>query len=178
MMVELKFFVLIGVLGVALITDLWRYKIYNWLIVMGLLAGLLLQVQTFGAYGLWFWFKGLSVAFLVFIPLYLARGMAAGDVKLMMVVGGLLSFPVLIDALINTYIAGGLVALTYVLYRKQGVKLWQNIKILLFGHFVKMSSGVVVNDEINEKNSVGKMPYALAICMGTLFALQKNGFNV
>ncbi|MES2503131.1 MAG: prepilin peptidase [Pseudomonadota bacterium] len=177
-MAELKLIVLIGVLSIALITDLWRYKIYNWLIVLGLLAGLLLQVYVFAVYGLWFWFKGVTVAFLAFIPLYLARGMAAGDVKLMMVVGGLLSFTVLIDALISTYIAGGLVALAYVLYRRQGAKLWQNIKNLLFGHFVKMSSGVEINDAVNEKNSVGKMPYALAICMGTAYALLKNGFNV
>lgn len=175
-MAELKVFVLLAVLGVALITDIWRYKIYNWLIVMGLLAGVLLQVQAFGAIGLWFWFKGMGVAFLAFIPIYLARGMAAGDVKLMMVVGGLLSFPVLIDALISTYIAGGIVALAYVLYCKQGAKLWQNIKHLMFGHFVKMSSGVAINDEINEKDSVGKMPYAVAICIGTVYALQQNGF--
>jgi hypothetical protein len=45
----------------------------------------------------------------------------------------------------------------------------------MFGHFVKMSSGVVINDEINEKDSVGKMPYALAICIGTVCTLLQNG---
>ncbi len=175
-MSEVNLFVLFALLSVALFTDLWRYKIYNWLILLGLFAGALLQVQAFGVYGLWFWFRGVGVAFLTFLPIYLARGMAAGDVKLMMVVGGLLSFSVLIQALINTYIAGGIVAIVYVLYRKKGVALWQNIKQLMFGHFVKLSSGVTVNDEINEKNSVGKMPYAIAICIGTVYALQQNGF--
>ena len=175
---ELNFYVLIAVLTVALITDLWRYKIYNWLIVLGLIAGFLFQIEAFGVIGLWFWFRGAGIALLAFLPLYLVRGMAAGDVKLMMVVGGLLSLSMLIDALINTFIAGGLVALGFVSHRKQGVEMWQNIKQLMFGHFVKMSSGVVINDEINEKNSVGKMPYAIAIVIGTLYTLQQNDFIV
>ena len=174
-MIEFRLYLLVAVLCVALITDLWRYKIYNWLIVLGLIAGILFQMQAFGATGLWFWFRGVGVALVAFLPLYLVRGMAAGDVKLMMVVGGLLTFSVLIDALLNTYIAGGIIALVYVFYRRQGATLWLNIKHLMFGHFVKMSSGVVINDEINEKDSVGKMPYALAICIGTVYALQQNG---
>lgn len=177
-MSNLSIFILIAVLFVALVTDILHYKIYNWLIIMGLLAGLLLNLETSGLVGLWLWFKGVGVAYLAFIPIYLVRGMAAGDVKLMMAVGGLLSFPVLIDALMSTYIAGGVVALAYVVYRKQGAKLLQNIKQLMFGQFVKMSSGVVLNDEINANNSVGKMPYAVAICIGTVYALQKNGFVV
>ena len=175
---QVNLLVLFAILSVALFTDLWSNKIYNWLIVLGLCAGVSLQVQAFGVYGLWFWFRGVSVAFLTFLPIYLVRGMAAGDVKLMMVVGGLLSFSVLIQTLINTYIAGGIVALFYVLYRKKGAALWQNVKQLMLGHFVKLSSGVVINDEINEKNSVGKMPYAIAIAIGTLYTLQQNDFIV
>jgi prepilin peptidase CpaA len=174
-MIDPKYWVLFAVLLIALITDIWRYKIYNWLILVGLIAGIFFNFNEIGFNGLWIWFKGAGVAFLAFMPLYLMRGMAAGDVKLMMVVGGLLSFSVLIDALVNTYIAGGIIALVYVFYQKKGTTLWLNIKHLMFGHFVKMSSGVVINDEINEKDSVGKMPYALAICIGTVYALQQNG---
>lgn len=171
-----KLILLLAVLVVALVTDLWKRKIYNLLVLVGLLIGLVLNVYIMGFEGVMFWLKGCALALLLFLPLYVMRGMAAGDVKLMMVVGGMLGLPLIIDVMLYVYIAGGLLALLFVLFRKQGLKLWKNVKMMMFNQVVRVRTGVDMHMHLDGEQSVGKMPYAVAIVVGTLFALYEQNF--
>lgn len=171
-----KLILLFVVLLVALVTDLWKRKIYNALVLVGLLAGLFFNLHALGLDGAMFWLKGCALALLLFLPLYVVRGMAAGDVKLMTVVGGIVGLPLIIDVMLYVYIAGGLLALLIVLFRKQGLKFWQNVKMLMFNQVVRVRTGVDMHMHLNGEQSVGKMPYATAIFAGTLFALYEQNF--
>jgi len=71
------------------ITDLRSRRIPNWLSLAGLLAGLALGLMTGGIAGAGRACLGMGLAFLIYFPLYLVRGMGAGDVKLMAAVGAL-----------------------------------------------------------------------------------------
>lgn len=173
-----KLILLLAVLIVALITDLWKRKIYNILILVGLLSGLLLNVYSMGLDGVLFWVKGSLLALALFLPLYVVRGMAAGDVKLMMVIGGILGLPIIIDVMLYVYLAGGALALVIVLFRKQGLKLWQNIKMLVFNQAIRVRTGVDIHTSLDNNQSVGKMPYATAIFIGTLYALFERSFVI
>ena len=79
------------------------------------------------------------------MPMYLARGMAAGDVKLMMVVGGFLGYPLIITALVSTYIAGGLIAMIYVVFKGQISPLLQNLRAMLYGFFIKITTYIMAS---------------------------------
>ena len=74
---------------VAAIYD-WRFRrIPNWLCLAGLIAGFCAQTYLRGAAGLLAAAEGFGLALLIYMPLYLLRGMGAGDVKLMAALGSI-----------------------------------------------------------------------------------------
>ena len=162
---------LTAMLVVAVITDLTIRKITNCLVLFGLILSLILQCFVAQGAGGLNWLAGVAVAFACFIPLYLLRGMAAGDVKLMMAVGGFLGYPLIITAVAYSYLAGGAMAICYVLFKGRFRQLTQNLYSLIIDQFIKTTSGVDVYDGQVIKQSVGQMPFALAIAIGTFVTL-------
>jgi len=77
----------------AAIWDVRQRRVPNWLTLPGLLVGIGLNAFLFESAGLWMALKGLGLAFLIYFPLYLLRGMGAGDVKLMAAVGAIVGRP-------------------------------------------------------------------------------------
>ena len=168
--------ILFCVLLAALFTDLRKRKIPNLLILLGLVSSLIGQLFLPQGIGFMQWGIGVLVGFICFFPLYVLRGMAAGDVKLMMVVGGFVGFPLVLMAALYSYAAGGLMAIIIVLAKGRFKQVLLNIKTILTPLYIKITSGVNVNDGLSSKTnngqvSVGRMPYALAIAAGTLLAL-------
>lgn len=162
---------LIWMLILAVITDLNTLKIPNSLIVFGLIASLVCQCVAIEGAGALNWLVGVTAAFICFIPLYMLRGMAAGDVKLMMAVGGFLGYPLIIKAVICVFLSGGVLAIVYVLLKGRFKHLLQNMHMMWTNFYIKVTSGVSVADDDVMKNSAGRMPYALAIAVGTAVAL-------
>ena len=78
---------LLVVLLVACFTDLRAHRIPNKLILAGLVLGFAQQLYANGLGGLWQALLGLLLGFALFIPFYAAKAMAAGDVKLMGMIG-------------------------------------------------------------------------------------------
>ena len=71
---------LLGLLGVAVVSDLLRHRIPNTLVLLGLALGLAGQVYTAGIGGLGDSLLGMLICFGLFLPMYAVGGMAAGDV--------------------------------------------------------------------------------------------------
>ena len=162
---------LIVMLILAVITDLSARKIPNILVLFGLIVSLFGQCFfSQGAGGL-NWLAAVAVAFACFIPLYILRGMAAGDVKLMMAVGGFLGYPLIVTAVAYSYLAGGAMAICYILIKGRFRQLTQNLYSLIIDQFIKTTSGVDVYDGQVIKQSVGQLPFALAIALGTFVTL-------
>lgn len=168
---------LIGLLLIAAWSDIKTRRIPNWLVLLGILVGLLANGllpaglgfnNTFvpGGLGLLAALQGMGLGLAVLLPLYLLRAMGAGDVKLMGMVGAFLGPVHVQGAILFTLLAGGLVALILALRSGMLKRLIQNIKFILMGGMVKMSVGQLpVMDDL--PLSVGKLPYGVAIAMGT-----------
>src|SRR6185437_16974645 len=62
---------------------------------------------------------GLGLSLLIYIPLYLVRGMGAGDVKLMAAVGSIAGPHNWLVIFVVTALLGGLVALALVFFKKR-----------------------------------------------------------
>lgn len=110
---------LLVLLAVATLIDWRTHSIPNALSFGGALFGLVLQSSTSGVMGLVLGLSGWAICLVCFLPFYMSRGMAAGDVKLMAAVGAFLGPIGGLAACMCTLVVGaliGLVSLGYVNY--------------------------------------------------------------
>lgn len=128
----------------AVVDDLRRRHIANWIPLAALAGGIGWQVGRFGWMGALYALGGAAAGFCVFLAFYLLGGMGGGDVKLMAGFGALLGAGRLLEAALWTAGVGGVIAL--------GMMAWKRI----FGG----------NNEHGDT-----MPYAPAIAIGVLLAL-------
>src|SRR5471030_2019372 len=110
---------LLGLLGIAMVSDLRRHRIPNTLVVVGLICGVASQVYALGVFGAGYWLVGALIGFSIFIPMYALGGMAAGDVKLMAMAASFLAPRDALNAALFSLLAGGLCGVLIVVVRGQ-----------------------------------------------------------
>src|ERR1700693_231262 len=101
----------------AAIYDIRFRRIPNWLVLTGLVLGLGLNTFLFRWSGARASLLGIGLAFLIYFPLYLMRGMGAGDVKLMAAIGAIVGAANWFGIFVVSALLGGLVALIVLLVR-------------------------------------------------------------
>lgn len=105
---------LLALVLAAGVFDIRYRRIPNWLALAGVALGFVLRAWIGGAPGLATAGWGFGLALLVYFPLYLLRGMGAGDVKLMAAVGALAGagywFWIFVFAAVGGALAGLLLA--------------------------------------------------------------------
>lgn len=116
---------------------------------------------------------GAATGFAVFLPLYLVRGMAAGDVKLMATVGLFLSAGDTFWLAVLTVCIGGVMALAVVLWQRRWRDAGANVLSLLRPICLNLV-GVRLATEPMPRPSVGNLPYGLAIASATLLFLAQR----
>jgi len=167
----LGLWLLAGILIYACYTDLRFRKIYNTLIVFGLISSFGLWLLHANGSGVLQWLQGVGLAFMCFMPLYVLKGMAAGDVKLAMVVGGIVGSAAWMPVAVCIYLVGGMLALGVVVWQKRELQLISNLHAILFFKLHHMPLQLDMEGNTDSINSVGRMPYALAIAIGTLMGV-------
>lgn len=155
--------VLVGVLGLALGYDIVSRRIPNWLVGAALLAGLGVSSLIPNGIGPGSSLVGASVGFTVLLPLYLLRAMGAGDVKLMAAVGAFLGPLPVVGAALLTFVSGGVLSLTVALWSKSTSRVLNNLRLMGMVVFTGRTTGVALRDV----QTTGRLPYALAIAVGT-----------
>ena len=160
--------VLLITLAIAVRQDLRSRRIPNELIVPAAMAALFLAMMLDGGIGLWQTLFGGLLGFLCFLPLYLLRVMGAGDVKLMTVVGMLVGPGRIIPVLLAVFVAGGVLALGVALREHAVGRLLGNLRGMGWKILLRLAGHAESADE-KPRQSVGQMPYAVAIAAGTLF---------
>lgn len=152
-------------------TDLISRRIPNRLLLLGGLGAV--GLHLLGSHPVADLLKacgGAATGLAVFLPLYLLRGMAAGDVKLMATVGLFLSAGEVLWLAVLTVCAGGVMALAVVLWSGRWRDAWINVVTLLRPIWMSFS-GARLAPEAMPKASVGNLPYGLAIASATLYFL-------
>ncbi len=162
---------LVVLLLLACAFDLAKRRIPNRLLAVGLLLALTLHLMSGQPSSLLsVYLAGFGVGLVMFLPLYLLGGMAAGDVKLMATVGAFCGPAMAFEISLATYIAGGVLALGIVLARRRARSAATNVMLLLRPLLMRMQ-GVALAPTGTPAPSVGGMPYALAITAGALVVL-------
>ncbi|WP_258039217.1 A24 family peptidase [Nitrosomonas ureae] len=164
-------------LSVAAWQDFRSYRISNTLVFSGALLGVLLN--TFLPVGIGFTesLMGWGIGLLLLLPLYLLRMMGAGDVKLMAMVGAFVGTNDIISVFLYTLIAGGIIALVVALQRGVLRRLMDNF-IFMFLSVLSVNKSKPSKDNLSvleeAPDSVGKLPYGIAIAVGTITSLAIN----
>ncbi|BAQ76419.1 Flp prepilin peptidase A, FppA family [Pseudomonas sp. Os17] len=154
---------LLGLLSVAVVGDLRRHRIPNVLILLGVCLGLVGQAYSEGLTGLGHGLLGLLIGFAVFLPMYVFGGMAAGDVKLMAMVGTFLTPQGALWAAFFSLIAGGLCGVLIVLVRGQAQQTVGRYWLMLRARAYFAPAA----DEVAGK----PFPYSIAVLLGTLISI-------
>lgn len=147
--------VLVGL--AAVIDDLARRQISNWICVAALAGGLGWQAGQYGWTGLAYGIGGAAAGFGVFLVFYLLGGMGGGDVKLMAGFGALLGAGRLVEAALWTAGLGGVMALSVLGYRAVRDRVRPRVESK------ELSA--------DEKQAAASIPYAPAIALGVWLAL-------
>jgi prepilin peptidase CpaA len=160
---DLLVFLLIVVCG---ITDIQTGKIYNKATYPAILVGFAWNALMPGAPGLKSSLLGFTVAAALMVTLTLLGGMGGGDAKLLAAVGALKGYPFILAVLFYSFLVGGALALT--------VAIWQRRLLGTLGRVFRMLFAVVayrLNPSVGPEERLSyKIPFGVAICLGTLWA--------
>jgi prepilin peptidase CpaA len=154
--------------SIAAVNDLRTRRIPNRLLLAGLAVAFVLCVMSVNPSAALLAALGGAVTGLVmFLPFYLVRGMAAGDVKLLAVVGAFSGAQDALQIAVLTWCAGGVMALVLLLLRGR--------LMLAVGNVGRMLGGLVITRGVAAapaaQESAGSMPYGVAIAIGTVAVL-------
>lgn len=161
--------ILLIMLVAASCIDLRTHRIPNLLTLSGALLGIGVNISATGLPGLGHSVLGLLLGFGLLLPFYVMRAMGAGDVKLMAAVGSFLGPALTLQAVLYTFLVGGLLAMVAMI-RADGLR--ETASRYGFGlrHLLTTRRWLGQRPGTAEAPRL-KFPYALAIAMGTALAL-------
>jgi len=166
-----KYF-LIGALivaGVGAVKDVGGRRIPNWLTYSGLLIGLTMRSVFAGWPGLKGGLLGMLLAGGIFYLLFVLGGMGGGDVKLVAAVGAWAGTVQVASVLIVAALAGGALALCYMVMNRRVRETILNTVELVRHH---TSEGFQPHPVLNvQQSGTVRLPYGLAIAIGTLYCV-------
>jgi prepilin peptidase CpaA len=169
---------LIDALAIAIaaaVIDVQQRRIPNWLTYSAIGMGVLLRAFYFGWQGLFTALCGCLLAGGIVFIFYVVRAMGAGDLKLLAAIGTIVGPRQALIVLMGTALAGGVMALIYAAYRGQLWVTLANVGAVMKFHAV---SGLKPHPEANLDNPEAlRMPYGLAIAVGTLYAFVTAGWR-
>ncbi|MRW91089.1 prepilin peptidase [Duganella sp. FT80W] len=161
--------ILICLVAQAALTDLAVRKIPNVLILSGLLLALILHLLSGPPWApLSQWLAGAVAGFFLFLPLYLLRGMAAGDVKLMAMVASFTGPLTGLKVAVVSYLIGGALALLLLLFSGRWRQSARNLALICKPLLWRMLGVPLLPVPLVPSASVGGIPYGVAIALGTL----------
>ena len=157
-------------LATAVATDLRNHRIPNLLLLPAFSLALMLHTMSGGIDGLMTATGGLTLGLAMLLPFYAIGGMAAGDVKLLGVVGCFLGPWGALVAGMATMMAGAVFGITVIV--------WQRLRPLLESSPAQCLSppgpGMLttsISRSLGRQKGATYIPYAPAIAVGTVAAL-------
>jgi prepilin peptidase CpaA len=161
---------------VAAVYDVRFRRIPNWLTLSGVLVGLAVNSIHNTARFNWRWaLMGLGLAFAVYFPLYLLRGMGAGDVKLMAAIGAVVGPVNWIAIFVLSNVFGGVTAVILLLSKGHVLRTVSNLGYLL-NEMAHLRPPYMGKEELDVKSAKAvTMPHGLAIAVGSFVFLAVTG---
>ena len=159
----------LAIATVGAVNDVRGRRIPNWLTYSGIIAALLVRFVLGGWAEVRDGLAGMLLAGGIFFLLFLLGAMGGGDVKLMGAVGAWVGLAQVGILLIVAAVAGGLLAVGYMLVYKRILETLRNMMELLRHH---LTEGFKPHPFLNvrETNTL-RLPYGLAIAIGAFYCV-------
>lgn len=109
---------LVGLLLLAVITDLKSSKISNHLILIGIITGILFDVYEYERSGVSLWLPGILLPVILLFPLFLFKALGAGDIKLFSVIGSFYGAAYVVKSMAAAFLLGAVISLIYLIKYK------------------------------------------------------------
>jgi prepilin peptidase CpaA len=167
--------ILLGsMVAVAAAYDMRYRRIPNWLVLIGIIIGLLWNtlfsqgVASFDAAGLGRSAAGLGLGFALYFPLYLLRARGAGDVKLLAACGAIVGPSNCFWLFLLTAIFGGIIALIYIALKGRLARTLFNTQWIL-SDLLHFRAPYKSSEELDVKSTKGmRLPHGAMIAVGSL----------
>jgi prepilin peptidase CpaA len=160
--------VLTLVVIVAAVYDFRFRRIPNWLTLAGVLIGIGLNSFLYEWAGLRTAGLGLGLAFVIYFPMYLLRGMGAGDVKLMAAVGAIVGWANWLGIFVLSSVIGGLCAVVLALAKGRLLKTFRNLGYML-KEMAFLRAPYVKHEELDLKSPKAvKLPHGVMVALGSV----------
>jgi len=171
--------VLFFLLVYAAVIDVRSHRIPNRLVLAGLAFGLVYSVFVpfWGKHGFLWALGGAAIGFGVLFPFWLLRMMGAGDVKLMAAVGSLLGLQAIPMALLISLATSSVFAIAFSLHKGKLREMLANVGRMLRVGSIAMAMGAPVSMAQSGWQSVGKLPFAVSIAVGTIGTVVATHFG-
>ena len=101
----------------AVFTDLFRDRIYNFWLVPGFLIGII-SAALGGLESLLAAITAITFTFAILLPVYLFKGIAAGDVKLFMTAAAFMSMRDTFSCIILSFLIAGIISIFILVIKK------------------------------------------------------------
>lgn len=151
--------------------DIYSRRVPNWLCSAGVLLGIGLNVFLYRVQGLELSLKGLGLALLIYLPLYLLRGVGGGDVKLMTAIGAIVGWQNWLLLFVLTSLAGGIAAVAAIASNGRVRRTFHNI-LLIFRSLGARQAPHRQDAELDVQSNQGtRLPHAVAIACGAMLFL-------
>jgi len=175
---EFLLIALLLLLITAVIIDIRQHRIPNLLCLSFIIVGVTLQSYSAGWEGVLRSIGGMLCGLALFLPLYICKGMGAGDVKMMAALGAILGpFSTLIAAGF-TLVLGGILAIILLLYhfisQQKLHYLIEEIKNYLTTLKLLIYTRKYYPPKYSEVITTLRFPYALAISGGAFIVLTQQ----
>lgn len=159
---------LAAVVIVAGAYDILYRRIPNWLVLPCWIAGFAVNAALAGWAGLTAAALGFVLAMVVYFPLYLLRGMGAGDVKLMAAIGALVGPTAWLIIFIFSGLVGGVVAIFVMLVHRRFGKTLRNLGYILW-EMVHLRAPHKCDEELSiDSPRSFRLPHGAVIALGCL----------
>jgi prepilin peptidase CpaA len=136
----------------------WR-RIPNFITLPLMVVGVLAQFFMHGWSGFYLSFLGILTGAGLLLPVYLLRGLGAGDLKLMAAIGACVGLRLIGSVLFLTILSGGLLALLWIFLRRSHLQ-WRPLP------------------QLDQQIFSATLPYGWAIVSGTALAIYLHPLEV
>jgi prepilin peptidase CpaA len=161
---------------VAGVYDIRYRRIPNWLVLPAVVVGFGLNAFLYGVAGLKYAGLGFGLAVLIYMPLYMLRGMGAGDVKLAAALGAFVGWQNWVALFIFAGLIGGVLAVILMLAHGRFRKTLWNTAYILW-EMVHFRAPHQRSEELDVKSPRAfTLPHGAVLALGTLTLVGVRAF--
>lgn len=170
--ISVRYMELAILLVLALYSDIKTYKIKNYITIPFMCIGILTNLFFYGLHGLHESLLGICYPIGILMVLFMLRMLGAGDMKLFGAIGAIMGYSFVLDVIIYSFLAGGIISIAILIKRQNFV---QQIRYLIT--YVKtcfLTFSTIPYMDYSDKNNKSRFHFSIAIVIGTLIKIYLN----